>query len=67
MWGIDPDDLAYLFPEFRSLIDDCRFGSSCTHTHEPRCAIRTATETGAVDAGRYESYRKLYEECGGSD
>jgi ribosome biogenesis GTPase len=67
MWGIDPDDLAYLFPEFRSLIDDCRFGSSCTHTHEPRCAIRTATETGAVDAGRYESYRKLYEECVGSD
>jgi ribosome biogenesis GTPase len=67
MWGIDPDDLAYLFPEFRSLIDDCRFGSSCTHTHEPRCAIRTATETGAVDAGRYESYRKLYGECVGSD
>jgi ribosome biogenesis GTPase len=26
---------------------------------EPGCAVRDAVETGAVDARRYESYRRL--------
>ncbi len=63
MWGIEAEDLGMHFPEFRPLIDDCRFGSSCSHTHEPKCAVRGAIETGGVAAARYESYCKLYEEC----
>jgi ribosome biogenesis GTPase / thiamine phosphate phosphatase len=63
MWGIEAEDLGAHFPEFRSLVDDCRFGSSCSHTHEPKCAVRLAVESGAIAPERYESYCKLYEEC----
>ncbi len=63
MWGIEAEDLGMHFPEFRSRIDDCRFGSSCSHTHEPKCAVRAAVDTGEIAPERYESYCKLYEEC----
>jgi ribosome biogenesis GTPase / thiamine phosphate phosphatase len=63
MWGIAAEDLSWHFPEFRALVDECRFGSSCSHIHEPKCAVRAAVETGAVAVERYESYSKLYEEC----
>lgn len=63
MWGIEPEDLGSHFPEFRALVDDCRFGTSCSHIHEPKCAVRLAVESGDVSVERYESYRKLYEEC----
>jgi ribosome biogenesis GTPase len=63
MWDIEPAELAMHFPEFRPLIDDCRFGSSCSHTHEPKCAVRAAVDAGSVSAERYDSYVKLYEEC----
>jgi ribosome biogenesis GTPase / thiamine phosphate phosphatase len=63
MWGIEAEDLGAHFPEFRELVDDCRFGSSCSHTHEPKCAVRGAVESGAIATERYDSYCKLYEEC----
>lgn len=63
MWGIEAEDLGSHFPEFRELVDDCRFNTSCSHIHEPKCAIRMAVESGSISAERYESYRKLYEEC----
>lgn len=36
----------------------CRF-NDCRHFDEPGCAVRAAVATGAVDARRYESYRRL--------
>jgi ribosome biogenesis GTPase / thiamine phosphate phosphatase len=62
LWRMDPADLAWCFPEFRSLVDECRFGSSCSHTHEPSCAVHEAATAGAIDAERYHSYRALYDE-----
>jgi ribosome biogenesis GTPase len=59
LWGMDPDRLDDAFPEFRPYLDQCRFGSSCTHTHEPDCAVQAAVEEGAVVRERYESYRTL--------
>jgi ribosome biogenesis GTPase len=56
LWGVDAAALDTLFPEFHAWIGACRFGRSCTHTHEPHCAIREAVEEGAIDRGRYESY-----------
>ena len=62
LWEINPDNLDICFPEFRELIGDCKFTTSCTHVHEPECAIRDAVVSGQVSRERYESYRSLYRE-----
>jgi ribosome biogenesis GTPase / thiamine phosphate phosphatase len=59
LWGIDPADLDLHFPEFRDHLENCRFGRSCSHTHEPDCAVRAAVEAGALPAARFESYQAL--------
>ncbi len=59
LWEIDTSQLQFYFPEFEGLIDRCRFTSSCTHVHEPGCAVRAAVDAGEVDAGRYDSYRRI--------
>jgi ribosome biogenesis GTPase len=64
LWGIPVEDLDHYFPEFRDYLGKCRFGYSCSHTHEPGCAIRAAIEAGEISAERYESYRLLREEEG---
>ena len=61
LWGIEINEIAGCFPEFRPLVNDCRF-ADCTHTVEPDCTVREAVAAGAVNAGRYESYVKLREE-----
>ena len=57
--GIDPDNLAAYFPEMVSLIGNCAFGASCTHTHESNCAIRDAVRGGRIHHDRYESYLRI--------
>lgn len=46
------------FREVATLAPRCRF-QDCLHMHEPACAVRAAVEAGAMDARRYESYRRL--------
>jgi ribosome biogenesis GTPase len=53
--GLEWEDLAPCFPEFRKYIGECRF-QPCTHSHEPGCALKEAVEGGAVFASRYQSY-----------
>ena len=60
LWGIEPADLDLYFPELRPYLDSCRFGRSCSHTHEPGCGVRRAAEEGAIPAARLDSYRALY-------
>lgn len=60
LWGVDPDDLDLFFPELRDHVAGCRFGRSCSHTHEPECAVRRAVDGGAIPAARYDSYRALF-------
>jgi ribosome biogenesis GTPase len=60
LWGIDPDELELLFPEFEPYRGTCRFGNTCTHTHEPGCAIRTALASGAITPSRYDSYVRMW-------
>ena len=64
LWGIEARDIPACFPEFRRLLDRCRF-ADCTHTVEPGCAIRDAVASGAVARGRYASYVKLRDELQG--
>lgn len=55
----DSMDLAFYFREMRPLLGQCRFGTDCSHTHEPGCAIKQALEAGEIDERRYESYLKM--------
>jgi len=61
LWRVHPDDLDQLFPEFAEYIPKCKF-SGCSHSPEPKCAVRAAVEAGELDADRYESYLKLHNE-----
>ncbi|MDO8500944.1 MAG: ribosome small subunit-dependent GTPase A [Gemmatimonadaceae bacterium] len=58
MWGMPSEHLDTCFPEFRPMLDRCRFGD-CTHLIEPDCAVRTAVASGEISAARYDSYVKL--------
>jgi ribosome biogenesis GTPase len=58
LWDIEPEELAWHFVEMRPLLSDCRF-SSCTHTHEPECAVKAAVQAGYIHQKRYESYCRL--------
>lgn len=58
-WGIEPGTLDACFPEFRPYIGSCRFARSCTHDHEPACAVVAAVDAGVIDRGRYDSYLRL--------
>jgi ribosome biogenesis GTPase len=60
-WGIDPQQLASCFPEFRPYRDRCRF-DDCRHRAEPDCAVRAAAADGTIDPDRLTSYVRLYEE-----
>jgi ribosome biogenesis GTPase / thiamine phosphate phosphatase len=61
MWEINPEGLDVCFPDLRPFLGDCRF-STCTHMHEPGCAVKIAVDGGDLSAARYESYRDLYTE-----
>jgi ribosome biogenesis GTPase len=61
LWGIEPRDLAYCFPEMRPLVDECRYGD-CRHVSEPGCAVRSGVNDRLVAPDRYESYRALLAE-----
>jgi len=60
LWGIDPEELDAWFPEFGPLRGTCRYGNSCTHTHEPTCAVKGAVEAGSISTARYDSYCRLF-------
>ena len=63
VWGVPQEELDHCFPELRALTPSCRF-RECSHLHEPDCAVRQALDDGAIDPGRFESYRTLYQESG---
>jgi ribosome biogenesis GTPase / thiamine phosphate phosphatase len=61
LWGVDADELDLYFPEFEDLLGTCKYGNSCTHSHEPGCAVVAAVAAGEVSPSRYESYLRLLE------
>lgn len=57
-WGladIAGYELSHHFPEFRSYLALCHF-NTCTHAHEPHCAVREAVDQGQIHPQRYKSY-----------
>jgi ribosome biogenesis GTPase len=58
---VAPEELEWLFPEFRPYLGTCRF-SNCSHRSELGCAIRRAVAEGTISAERYDSYTRVYEQ-----
>ncbi len=51
-------ELSLYFREMARLRKDCKF-KTCTHTHEPECAIKKAVQEGIISTARYESYERI--------
>lgn len=56
--SIDRSQLAFYFPEFRPYIEKCYY-NTCTHSHEPDCAVKEAVEAGAISKARYDAYLNI--------
>lgn len=46
------------FPEMRAVSHECQF-NNCTHTHEPKCAVKKGLEEGNISKMRYNSYLSI--------
>lgn len=58
---VNPAELPDCFPEFARFAPRCRF-PSCSHDHEPSCAVFEAVERGELPATRYASYLEIRSE-----
>lgn len=58
LWKMTTAELAAYFDEFAVFAAGCRF-ADCTHSHEPRCAVRAAVDAGELSGARYETYRRI--------
>ena len=59
-FGIRQKDLGHYFIEFAEFINKCRF-NTCTHDHEPGCAVIKAVEQNKISEKRYDSYLRMLE------
>ena len=53
-------ELSDYFPEMRRLRGVCKY-HNCRHTHEPKCAVIEAVNTGSISKTRYYSYLSMLE------
>lgn len=59
--GVRSDEIRLYFDDLVEIGHSCRF-SSCTHTVEPDCAVKTAVADGHFCSERYDRYVELYNE-----
>ncbi|MCX8106834.1 MAG: ribosome small subunit-dependent GTPase A [Ignavibacterium album] len=59
-YGIKKEDLGHYFVEFSEFINECKF-NTCTHKHEPGCAVVKAVKQGKISEERYDSYLRMLE------
>jgi len=57
-YGIRKEDLGHYFPEFLLYLNECKF-NTCTHHHEPGCAVMEAVEEDKISTDRYDSYLRI--------
>ncbi|TSI11453.1 ribosome small subunit-dependent GTPase A [Lysinibacillus sp. BW-2-10] len=58
---IEKEELTSCFPEFARISEDCKF-RGCLHMKEPKCAVKSALETGEIQSYRYEHYQQFLQE-----
>ena len=58
LWNIDAGSLRLYFPEFQGFAGGCEF-KDCSHSHEPKCAVKEAVRRGEITEGRYDAYIRL--------
>ena len=61
LWDVEPDELDAYFVDIEPYVDQCKF-SNCTHTNEPKCAVKQAVKDKDVSSLRYKNYLNLREE-----
>jgi|JI10StandDraft_1071094.scaffolds.fasta_scaffold07583_2 ribosome biogenesis GTPase len=61
LWENDPTAILEIFPDFAPFAPHCKF-KTCTHIHEPDCAIKKALEDNKLHPFRYASYTTLLED-----
>ena len=57
--NIEPNNLAYYFPDMVPFLGLCEFGASCTHRYELHCLVKQAVQEGLIHNDRYESYLRM--------
>ncbi len=57
-YGIQKQDLGHYFIEFENYINECKF-NTCTHHHEPGCAVINAVNKELISVERYDSYLRM--------
>ena len=60
LWSAS-DGLEETFRDIAALAEECRF-RDCAHATEPGCAVLAALSEGALEAERFESWRRLRRE-----
>ena len=58
---LDKQELWHYFPEIFKESHKCQF-NNCTHTHEPKCAVKQAVEEVRISETRYLSYLSILED-----
>ncbi|MBK7987305.1 MAG: ribosome small subunit-dependent GTPase A [Ignavibacteria bacterium] len=60
IWDLSLDELPFYFTEFENFRHNCKF-NTCTHIHEPDCAVIEAVHEGLIHPERYQSYCNIRE------
>lgn len=61
LWHLDSEKIREGFPEIAAHLGHCQF-RNCTHTHEKKCALKIAVESGEILPRRLDSYLRLTDE-----
>jgi ribosome biogenesis GTPase / thiamine phosphate phosphatase len=58
---VEAYEVSMFFPDMKPFAQNCRF-NTCTHTHEPGCAVIEALENAQIDPDRYKSYLSIIQD-----
>ncbi|MFI3315165.1 MAG: ribosome small subunit-dependent GTPase A [Rikenellaceae bacterium] len=62
--NVTRDEVTRYMPDLFKFSSECGF-NNCTHTHEPRCAVKIAVQQGELSQFRYDSYLKILDDLSG--